>query len=134
MLNVLVADGEGIMGGGGRAWILEYPAARPCGRLWPGAWAWRARVDGDSAFRRSSVSPVYIPVLPGMGRPMVAEVWDWMLSAVTESRGVRLAIVLTWGGESVMPVEPTVVKWLVVRVVGTRLDVVVVLRPTVGCC
>jgi hypothetical protein len=110
MLNVLEADGEGIMGGGGRAWILEYPAARPWGRLCPGAWAWSARVDGDSAFLRSSVSPAYIPVLPGMGRPMVADVWDWMLSTVTVSSGIRFAVFLTWGGESAIPAEVTVVK------------------------
>ena len=36
-----------MLGGGGRAWIREYPAARPWGRLWPGAWDWRARVEGE---------------------------------------------------------------------------------------
>ena len=38
-----------ILGGGGRAWMREYPAAKPCGRLCPGACDWRARVEGDRA-------------------------------------------------------------------------------------
>jgi hypothetical protein len=29
--------------------MREYPAARPWGRLWPGAWDWRARVEGERA-------------------------------------------------------------------------------------
>lgn len=31
--KMLADPGEAKLGGGGRAWMREYPAARPCGRL-----------------------------------------------------------------------------------------------------
>ena len=50
LLRTLDVEGEGITGGGS-AWIREYPAAKPCGKLCPGACACKARADGESALR-----------------------------------------------------------------------------------
>jgi hypothetical protein len=69
-----------ILGGGGNAWMREYPAARPWGRLWPGAWDWRARVEGERVvwgFRWGMV-PVVVVVLLVEGWEM--RLWWYAMS------------------------------------------------------
>jgi hypothetical protein len=90
----MLPEPEEGLGNGGRAWMREYPAARPWGRLWPGACAWRARVLGERRWvllllwwwwwSRSSglavevvLGPmVEVVLLEGMGR-VVWGCWGW---------------------------------------------------------